>query len=197
MKKLFFVLLGLGMLASVPTQAQSSFAIQYSMGFTSGDTKGYVYSPSFRGVSLGYRYLVQPKVSVGIDAGWNVFYERRSYDTYTSGSNSLSGTQYRYINAVPVYVTVDYYLKPGEERGAFVGLGVGTLFNNRSTHMGIYALTQDVWAFALQPEIGYLTSANHDMDVVISGKYNLGFATSDQAAQSYFTLNLGFVFKGK
>lgn len=197
MKKLAYILLVLGLFTVAPTWAQSTFSTQYSMGFATGDTKTYVSSSSFRGVAFGYRRMVQPKIGIGIDAGWNVFYERRAYDTYTSGSKSLSGTQYRYINAVPMYVTADYYLKSEEGKGPFVGLGIGTLFSNRSTNMGLYVLSQDDWAFALQPEAGYLVNMSQGVDAMISAKYNVGFATSDRAAQSYLTLNLGFLFNGR
>ena len=76
-------------------------------------------------------------------------------------------------------------------------LGIGTLFSNRSTNMGLYVLSQDDWAFALQPEAGYLVNMSQGVDAMISAKYNVGFATSDRAAQSYLTVNLGFLFNGR
>lgn len=44
---------------------------------------------------------------VGVDAGWNVFYEKKDYDTYTGGTESLSGIQYRYQNSVPLLASAD------------------------------------------------------------------------------------------
>jgi len=44
----------------------------------------------------------------------------RAYDTYTSGTISLSGVQYRYINAMP-FICGDYYSN-GKKLNPFVGL---------------------------------------------------------------------------
>src|SRR5882762_7538895 len=112
MKKLFYIFLAVGIFTAAPTLAQSSFSVQYAMGFGSGDVKSYISSSSFRGAAVEYRYHIQEKFSVGADIGWNTFYERRAYDTYTSGTVSLSGVQYRYINAMPIFVAFDYYMKP-------------------------------------------------------------------------------------
>jgi outer membrane protein len=196
MKKLFSIVFVIGILAAAPSKAQSTFSVQYSMGFGNGDVKSYISTASFRGVGLEYRYHIEPKFSVGIDMGWNTFYERRAYDTYTSGTVSLSGVQYRYINAAPIYLSANYYLKPDEKLNPFIGLGVGTLYSKRNTDMGLYTLENIAWAFALRPEIGVLINENSGLDVILAGKYNYGFATDGQEAQSYFTFNVGFVFKG-
>jgi outer membrane protein len=195
MKKIFNVVLAVGLFAAAPTFAQSSFSVQYSMGFGSGDVKSYVSSSSFRGAAVEYRYHVQEKISVGADIGWNTFYERRAYDTYTSGTISLSGVQYRYINAMPIYLAGDYYFKPGEKLNPFIGLGVGTLYTRRNTDMNLYTLENKVWAFALRPEAGVLVNANPSLDIILAGKYNYGFAAGGLDAQSYFTFNIGLVFK--
>ena len=196
MKKLFPIFLAVAFFAAKSAIAQSSFSVQYAMGFGSGDVKSFITSPSLRGVAVEYRYRVQPKFSVGADIGWNTFYERRAYDTYTSGTISLSGVQYRYINAMPLYLAGDYYLKPGEKYNPFVGLGVGTLYTKRNTDMNLYTLENTVWAFALRPEAGILVNANKGLDIILVGKYNYGFSTPGLDAQTYFTFNIGLVFKG-
>lgn len=195
MKKSFYITLILVLAATVGSFAQSSFTVEYSMGFGSGDVKSYINSPSFRGFALEYKRYVQPKLSIGGEISWNVFYERRAYDTYTKGTVSVSGTQYRYINAVPILITTNYHFKPGEKISPFVGLGVGAMSMNRDTNMGVYVLSTDTWHFALKPEVGVLVSANSQLDILLSGKYYTGFATSDMPTQSYFAFNIGFVFK--
>jgi outer membrane protein len=196
MKKLFYIFLAAAFFAAGPAVAQNSFSIQYSMGFGAGDMKSFISTSSFRGAAIAYRYRIQEKFSVGADMGWNTFYERRAYDTYTSGTVSLSGVQYRYINAMPIYLAGDYYLKPGEKLNPFVGLGVGTLYTRRNTDMNLYTLENKIWAFALRPEAGVLVNANPALDIILVGKYNYGFAAGGLDAQSYFTFNIGLVFKG-
>ena len=133
---------------------------------------------------------------MGADIGWNTFYERRAHDTYTSGSVSLTGVQYRYINAMPIYAAADYFFTKGEKINPFVGLGVGTLYTKRNTDMNLYTVENTVWAFALRPEFGVTVNATRGMDIILVGKYNYGFAAGGLEPQSYFTFNIGMVFKG-
>ena len=144
---------------------------------------------------MEYRKMVQPNLGVGFDVGWNVFYERHAYDTYTLGTVSLSGVQYRYTNAVPLLISANYYLKPDQKYSPFFGFGVGTLYAYRRTDMGIYSLIQEDWQFAIKPEIGVLVNASPDTAFTLSLKYYTGFATADMEAQSYFAFNVGLLFK--
>lgn len=193
MKKiLLFVLLAA--LAVLPAMAQSSFSIQYSMGF-GGTINDYISSTSVRGVTFEYKVFPSPNVSIGLDAGWNHFYERRAYATYTSGNTSLSGVQFRYANAVPIFATTSYYFSPGNKVNPYFGLGVGTIYLSRYVDMGIFEVTDEDWHFALKPEAGVLVSLNPDMDLLLGLRYNNAFATSDSDSQSYMTFNIGFVWK--
>lgn len=191
MKKIFIILF---CAIAISSSAQSLTGIQYSMGFGTGDLGDYIGAASFRGFTIDYRKLVQPNIGVGFEAGWNVFYEEKSFDTYSQGNLSLSGKQYRYNNQFPMLFSADYYLKPGEDINPFAGLGIGTMYSLRNTDMGQYTLEEDAWNFALRPEVGVLFAANPDMSLSITGKYYYGFEAGDLPAQSYFALSLGFVF---
>ncbi len=193
MKKLLFLVLITGALIT-PSLAQSSFSLQYSMGF-GGNMNSYITSTSLQGVTMEYKMYPQPNISIGFDASWNHFYERRPYDTYSQGTLSLTGVQYRTADAVPMYVTTSFYLKPGDRINPYVGLGIGTMYASRFTDMGIWRLTEDGWHFALKPEAGVLVSANPDMDILFGFRYNYAFETTDAKEQSFMTFNIGFVWK--
>jgi opacity protein-like surface antigen len=192
MKKILIIIL---FAVSTSAYAQSITALQYSMGFGTGDLGDFVSKPSFRGFAIDFRKLVQPNIGVGFEVGWNVFYEEKSSDVYTTGNLSYSGKQWRYNNQFPLLGAADYYLKPGESINPFVGLGLGTMYSLRNTDMGQYTLEEDAWHFVLRPEVGVLFEANPNMSLAITGKYFYGFEAGDLDAQSYFALNVGFVFK--
>lgn len=192
MKKILFILFSV---IGSSAFAQSLTALQYSMGFGTGDLGDFVSKPSFRGFTIDFRKLVQPNIGVGFELGWNVFYEEKASDVYTTGNLSYSGKQWRYNNQFPLLGAVDYYLKPGESLNPFVGLGLGTMYSLRNTDMGQYTLEEDAWHFALRPEVGLLFEANPNMSLAVTGKYYYGFEAGDLDAQSYFALNVGFVFK--
>ncbi len=194
MKKIFFVVLLTGIITATQVKAQESlFSVQYSMGFATGDLKEFNEAASFRGMSFEYRYMMQPTIGVGFETGYNLFYDRLDYATYTQGTQSLSGIQYRYTHAVPVLAAFDYYLKPDTQFNPFVGLGVGTLYTYRDLDMGMFTLESDVWQFALRPQIGVMITTP-SADLIVAAKYFSGFKSNDTEGQQYFSLNIGLVF---
>lgn len=194
MKKIFFALLFTGIISSTMVNAQENFySIQYSVGFATGDLKDYNSSASFRGMSFEYRYMMQPAIGVGLETGYNLFYDKMDYATYTKGTISVSGIQYRYTHAVPVLAAFDYYLKPDTQFNPFVGLGIGTIYSYRDLDMGMYTQESDVWQFALRPQVGVLVTTQF-ADLIVAAKYFNGFKANDTEGQQYFTINLGLVF---
>lgn len=194
MKNLRYILLAGFVATAFAAGAQSNFSVQYSIGVPTGNLKQFNTTTSFRGITMEYRKMVQPNMGVGFDVGWNVFYERHAKDTYTQGTISLSGVQYRYTNSVPLLASFNYYMKPGEKLNPFVGLGIGTLYSYQAADMGLYRLYQEDWQFALKPEVGVRLSTGSDTDVYLGLKYYAGFGTSDMDGQSYLAFNLGFTF---
>jgi hypothetical protein len=194
MKKIFFVLLLTGVIATTQVNAQGNlFSIQYSVGFSTGDLKEFNSSASFRGMSLEYRYMMQPAIGVGFETGYNLFYDRMDYATYTQGTQSLSGIQYRFTHAVPVLAAFDYYLIPDTKYNPFVGLGFGTIYSSRDLDMGMFTMESDVWQFALRPQVGAIITTPA-ADLIIGAKYFSGFKAKDTDGQQYFTINVGLVF---
>jgi len=194
MKKMFFVFLLTGIITATQVKAQENlYSIQYSIGFGMGDLKEFNEAASFRGMSFEYRYMMKPSIGVGLETGYNLFYDRMDYATYTKGTESVSGIQYRYTHAVPVLAAFDYYLKPDMQFNPFIGLGIGTLYTYRDIDMGMFTRESDVWQFALRPQIGAIISTPA-ADLIVGAKYFSGFKANDTEGQQYFTINVGLVF---
>lgn len=192
MKILFLILFAI---ASFPAFSQNLTALQYSIGFGTGDLADFIDRPSFRGFTIDYRRMVQPNIGVGVDVGWNVFYSEEDKGVYTVENLSVSGKQFRYNNQIPLLFAVNYYLQPGEQINPFAGIGIGTMYSRRNTDMGQYTIEEEAWHFALKPEIGILFEMNEAMSFSVTGKYYMGFEAGDLDAQNYFALNFGFVFR--
>jgi outer membrane protein len=182
-------------LANKGYSQQSYFSASYDIGFGSGDLNDYISKTSFRGATLGYRGYINNNVVAGVDIGWNVFYEKMDYDTYTVDTRSLSGVQYRYSNMAPIFAVVDYMIKPGEDINPFVGFGLGTMYTDRETDMGLFMLKETAWHFAIKPEVGAIIDYNRAIDLKLSAQYIVGFEAGDLPTQSYFSLSLGCIFK--
>lgn len=169
-------------------------ALTYSMGFSTGSLHDHIAAPSFRGFTIDYRKLVQPNVGVGVDIGWNVFYEELADGTYDYRNLTLSGKQWRYSNHFPMLVAGTYYLKPDEKISGFAGFGLGTMYTLQNTDMSLYTLENDAWQFAIRPELGILIKGAPGLAFNVSSKYYYGFKGGDLPAQGFFTVNVGFVF---
>ena len=196
MKKILVLIIFCSLFITTKSYAQqeSYMSFQYSVSFGTGDLGDYISAASWRGVLLEYRGAVRGNLMVGGDLGWNVFYEKKDYDTYTVGTESLSGTQYRYQNTVPILVTADYIFLSEKAVKPYVGLGIGTLYSERSTDMGLYRWKQNPWQFALKGELGLLYELSYKSSVKFAAKYYNGFKSNSLDGQSYFSLNLGMAW---
>jgi hypothetical protein len=193
MKKIFFIAILL-LFASWAFSQTSLTALQYSMGFGTGDMHDYIAPASFRGFTIDYRKFVSSNVGVGVDIGWNVFYDELPPAEYAYNKRTYYGKQWRYSNHFPMLVSADYYVNPGEKISTFASLGVGTMYSRQNTDMGQYTFEKEAWHFVLRPEVGMLINAATGMGFKISSKYYYGFKAGDLPAQGYVTINVGFVF---
>lgn len=195
MKKAIYIVTVLSFLIPGLVKAQGGYtAIHYVMSFGSGDLGDYISKPSFRGAVFEYQRNINKNVSAGIEFGWNVFYEKKDYNTYTIEPASLSGVQYRYSNNFPMLVTAEFNLKPDDFVKPYANLGIGTMYTLRNTDMGVWTLEEKAWHFALKPEIGILIEISTNAAFKIAGKYYVGFASGDLDTQSYFAISGGFAF---
>jgi len=196
MKKIFFLLIVCSLLISSKTFGQqgSYFSAQYAVSFGSGDLTNYISKTSWRGALIEYRAAVRSNLLVGIDLGWNVFYEKKDFDTYTMDTRSLSGVQYRYQNVVPVLVAFDYLISSTNALKPYVGLGLGTMYSERATDMNLYRLIENTWHFALKGELGMLYQISYNSSVKFAAKYYTGFKTAIMDSQGYFSLSLGMAW---
>jgi len=195
MKKIIALLIFCSFMSmtSVFSQAENHISIQYDMSFGTGDLGDYISAGSFRGASVQYRNAVTDNVLVGIDAAWNVFYEKRDYDSYTYGTMTLSGVQYRYQNQVPLLVAADYMFRSDKDFKPYIGLGIGTMYSERNTQMGIWYVEENPWQFAMKPEVGFLYNFSFGSALKLGIKYYTGFG-GDLGTQGYFTISTGFAF---
>lgn len=195
MKKIFALIIFCTIVSmnSAFSQAENYIAINYDMSFGTGDLGDFISAPSFRGASAQYRYAVTDNVLVGIDAAWNVFYEKKDYDSYTSGTMTLSGVQYRFQNQVPLLVSADYLFMADKDFRPYIGLGLGTVYSERNVEMGIWVIEDNPWQFAMKPEAGFLYKISYGTSLKLGVKYNVGLG-GDLGTQGYVSVSAGFAF---
>lgn len=196
MKKLVFLIIACSLLISTKSFSQQGnyMSVQYAVSFGTGDLGEYISKVSWRGALVEYRGAVANNIMVGFDLGWNVFYEKKDYDTYTIGSESLSGIQYRNQNMVPILFAADYLIMNEGALKPYVGLGIGTMYAERATDMNLYRWTQNPWQFAMKGELGLLYEVSYSSAIKFAVKYYNGFKTGSLDNQGYVSLSLGLAW---
>jgi len=180
---------------SFAANAQQTFIISYPISFPMGAHHDYIEKTSFRGFSAEFLQTVKENLSVGLELGWHVFYQKEDEKEYKEGTISITGVQYRYTNAIPILAQVKYMF-PSENKpmNFYGGLGIGTVYVNRSTDFGLYRIENEAWQFSLRPEAGLVFHLKPGTSLFAGVKYYANFNTDDLDGQSFLSANIGFVF---
>lgn len=193
MKRLFFVSI-FSLLTLIATSQNSLFSVEYSIGSGTGNMREYIEPASFRGIGLNYRSFVAGNLGVGIEIGWNTFYDETPDGIYEYNNVTYAGRQWRYSNEFPVIGSVDYYFNRDGIVAPFVGFGLGFLYSIQTTKLGMYSFENNAFHLAIRPEAGVIIDTGRWPGFILSGNYFHGFEAGDLPSQAYFTLNAGIVF---
>jgi hypothetical protein len=199
MKKLIYIPIVLILIISGKVNAQhaSHFSLSYNVSFPSGDLGDFIEKTSWRGHTLEWKGFVNEKMSAGVEASWQTFYQSLDFNSFNvEGSNiTLTGKQYRYNNVIPIYGRFDYHgSNEGDNVRWFAGLGVGTMWSEHITDMGLYEFLTNTWHFAMAPRIGVNYYLNDWRALTLSLSYDYGFKAQDVDPVSYLRLGIGISF---
>jgi hypothetical protein len=174
-------------------EAQEYISIQYTAAIPLNGLRDHIEEVSFRGVTMEYFSKISPDIAAGVSIGWNGFYEKMPFATYQDGTSSISGIQFRYGTSVPIHINGFYFL--GKEAGLnpFIGLGVGTIYTDFDTDIGLYNMGKNSWNFSVRPEIGFLYTFFDTLRSKFALRYNKAFDTSAIKDPTSFSLSLGVV----
>ncbi|MCM5661426.1 OmpW family outer membrane protein [Galbibacter mesophilus] len=190
---IIFCLVSLSLTAQ-SIQMKSIASINYSVGVPTGNLNDFISRVSGSGFSLDYKRMVAPNIYLGGELGYNYFSEEKGYNTYTEGTASVSGFQTRYNASIPMTITADYVFTDNSKIKPYVGLGIGTIYNNREVDLGLFASTVDTWFFTIKPEAGIIYNLNSYTGIKFSSRYYQTFDSKDLDGYSYLAFDIGFVF---
>lgn len=190
---------------AIPAAAQDSLTnITYQIGAPLGDTKDFIDKTSFRGVGFEIRSFVgDGNLSVGGGIAWNVFDSGAVSDTISIRTDAINGditgTQFRYINSVPIMGQIFYHLGDPGATHAYVGTGVGLYYIEQRFEIGLLATEVNNWHFGLAPEAGVMIPISDSARFNLAARYNYAFESGtdlsgDKRGYDYFTFNIGIAF---
>lgn len=192
MKKIFLLVFALISIQFMYGQGGYS-SVTYSMGIPIGDMKNYIDQVSYRGINMEFFWHTNKNFDAGIELGWNVFYSKEDKNTYTQETQSITGTQFRYTNAVPMLAGLRWRKANGKTQ-PYLGAGLGTTYIGRATDFGLYRITNNNWQFCVRPEAGLIYKLSDATGATVGVKYYANFKNDKMDAQSYLAVNVGFVF---
>ncbi|GAB4312719.1 MAG: hypothetical protein Kow00127_03440 [Bacteroidales bacterium] len=181
--------------ASLFGMSQSLYSFDYTMSFPSGKTADYIQSSSFRGFTFEGRGFVTDHVSLGGLFTWSTFYEKLGGETFTYQTATVTGNQYRYLNAYPILFQAHYYL--GEDNlstRAYFGGGVGPYKMVQRVNAGIWSVEENNWHFGFSPEVGILIPVSFTTSLNVSFRYHYVIKAKNTIDHSWFGLNLGLAW---
>jgi hypothetical protein len=174
--------------------AQSKFALTYSVGFPTGETSDLFSSTSWRGVGLDYQYFIEDKFAIGFSTGWQVFNDDLGYVTETTGTQTISGYRFNYLNSLPFYATASYIFKTTGEVQPYGTLGIGLVYNEIAEDTGLFRNETKGWPLSVRPELGLDYRIGYGVALRGALRYQYVASGSDLPSLSYFSANVGFVW---
>ena len=173
------------------------FNISYNVAVPGQQMKPFITNTSFLGFGFDARRFVSAHVSLGGSVGHQVFYWKTD-DPVTLQNGFFSGTQYRFMNTIPIMLNMHYYIGSTDRIRAYLGLNAGGTFAWQRSEMGIVVMEGRQWRWGLAPEAGVIVPVGQ-MNLNIGTKLNyLGLpgetTLGDPQKQLFFSLNLGLTF---
>lgn len=187
---------------TISSYAQSSYwSLNWDITKAAGDTGDYIGNINFRGVSFDGRAFINDNISIGGSVAWYTLYDKLSglppieIDNGDGTAGHISGTQARYLNLVPVLINSHFYFDSGGDFKPYIGIGLGGIYTENRTEIGLSAFSSDSYAFGAQPEIGvYIPFGYSGTGLNLALRYLYGTSAGDLDSLSMFTFAIGIGF---
>ncbi len=205
-----WIMFALGFFLVIPSTGQdineplafksSGILIGYNAAYPLGNTADYIELPAFRGIGAEWRQYLTEKISLGVKAAFQVFYQEIEEQLYTDNGSTLYGKQFRYINSVPIMAVAGYETDRNNEVKSdgfdFYGkLGLGVYSFQMLTDMGLYRYQNEYsWNLGLLPEVGIKYKLTPRVDAVLYVNYNFVFKNASVENQQYLSAGVGLEF---
>jgi hypothetical protein len=187
---LIFVIAAL--LGSGSLFAQDPYAgLSYSMALPGGNSADYTEDFSFRGFAFEAHGFITDEITLGGYVGWNIFNDKLSGE-FTDETLTVTGTQQRFLNVVPITLESRYHFFLTGDSGPFLGFGIGTHWTEQRTQLGVFEVTDKDWQLLFAPNVGYQLPVGGNA-LQLNIRYHTALESGDVDGQSYVSFNLGFI----
>ena len=143
------------------------------------------------------RSFVTDNLATGFVIGWHNIYEKTGDTTTQIDNVTISGTQVRYIDFIPILAAANFHFFDRSYRiRPYVGAKGGVYWVKQRVEIGfVDVIINKNWHLGAAPEAGFtfLTGA---MDIygIVSGDYTYILSREDSIDYTYWSVSLGFVY---
>lgn len=188
-------------LPAISQEHRLSMNINYSVNSTVGSFKSdLVNKTSFRGWNVNMLYGVTHQLSVGIEAGFNDYYQKYPRQVYQTKEGNISAVLSNSIQTIPVLAKVRYSPISSGMIQPYLGAGVGGSMVTYNQYLGEFGSSKTGIYFAASPEAGIAIPfrKNGGSAFTLGGKYNfMPFNYGDNRNLNNWGLYAGIQFSLK
>lgn len=182
-------------LLAVSAQSKGWMAsVDYHVAIPGQEMKPQINNPSLLGFSLDARKFISPQFAVGANLGNQVFY-CKCHNASSLEDNFFGGSQYYFLNTIPLMLTSQYYFNFAKSFKPYLGLNVGGYYAWQRSEKGLVVMDDRKWHWGFAPGAGVLlpvagTYMNMGTKISFISDSNLG----DPQKQLFMSFYVGFSF---
>lgn len=193
MKKLFITALFTA--AVISASAQEYTRLSYPISWGANSTGEQIPGTSWVGLQFELGHEVHSNATVGFETGWVTLYDELKDVSATYGTTTVTGNQYRFLNTIPLLAKYTYYFDNSSSIVPFAAAAGGISWAKRTTDVGIYRFSEEEWPLTLSGELGISFEMDYSSSFTVSAYYQYLAERQDLAAQSFYGLRIGFLWK--
>ena len=142
----------LALFSNAQTKGTNEWHANWEFGMPVGNN--FVTNFCALGFDVGYGKYIKDDLAVGLQIGWNNYYEYASRKTYEFAGGAATTDLYKYIYTLPITAFISHSFRVSETFIPFAKLGVGGQYSEQNLYYNIYETTNDNWGFVIAPEVG-------------------------------------------
>jgi hypothetical protein len=197
MKKISVIMIAavIGLVPLAASQAQVGMgAVTWNVSDGLGDTGDFISDISYIGFGIEGRSYIAKSFTIGVEFSWQVW-DEQSTDAIEIEGGTLTGKQFRYINAFPMLATLDLYAGEIHNFRMFLGVGVGAYYIMKRLQIGLANLEDKDWFFGGGPEFGFLIPWN-EVYFLASARMNYAVRnfSDTEDAEMWWTAKIGVAY---
>jgi len=169
-------------------------AVTWQISGGLGDTADFIDDVSLLGFGLEGRSYLAKHWTVGLEFDWQVWDQQVTEPIEIEGG-TISGKQFRYINAFPILATFHLYAGDIHDFRMYLGAGVGAYYVMRRLQIGMANIEDNDWHFGGGPEFGFIIPMG-ESSLIAAGRLNYAVRNFDDTddASIWWTAKLGIAY---